>query len=167
VFAGFQGGLDGGARHPLLAANQSHLGDWIPRRVSRVVPLPELADRLREFVQAFASNREWRYAIISAENGDILGEADLFPRDSSGRVAYDDADRAEIGYWLREDATGRGYATEAASALVEHARTLNRFTHIEIRCDPRNLASAAVPKRLGFTLTNPDAEELQVWSLDL
>ena len=158
---------DAASLHPILAANQAHLGDWIPKRVSSVVPVPELARRLQGFADDFAANREWRFAILSADSTEILGEADLFTRDASGRVHYDAGDRAEIGYWLRGDATGRGLATEAAGALIEVAKTLDRIRSIEIRCNPRNTASAAVPRRLGFTLTNPGAEELQIWSLDI
>lgn len=54
------------------------------------------------------------------------------------------------GYWLRADATGRGYATEATRAAMAVAAALPGITRLEIRCDPRNTRSAAVPRRLGF-----------------
>jgi RimJ/RimL family protein N-acetyltransferase len=56
----------------------------------------------------------------------------------------------EIGYWLRTDATGAGYATEAVKLLVRLAFDLLQAERIEIRCDARNARSAAVPRRLGF-----------------
>jgi RimJ/RimL family protein N-acetyltransferase len=87
-----------------------------------------------------------------------------------------DADRAEIGYWIRADETGRGLVTEAVLAIVDVARRTGRFTHLEIRCDARNGPSAAVPKRLGFELATTIEEpptssegpngQLQVWTLD-
>jgi RimJ/RimL family protein N-acetyltransferase len=58
----------------------------------------------------------------------------------------------ELGYWLRTDATGKGLATEAAAALTQAAFTELRPGRIEIRCDPKNLHSARIPKRLGFRL---------------
>jgi RimJ/RimL family protein N-acetyltransferase len=101
----------------------------------------------------------------------ILGELSLFPRDASGRVPFPAADRVEIGYWLRKDLTGRGYATEATRAMVELAASLRRVRCIEIRCDDRNERSAAIPRRLGFTLLGKDEEDgdshAMIWYLEL
>jgi RimJ/RimL family protein N-acetyltransferase len=80
----------------------------------------------------------------------------------------------ELGYWLREDQTGRGLVTEASRAVLAMAATLPRLSLVEIRCDARNAPSAAVPQRLGFVLasTVPDLAvtpteppiQLQVWT---
>lgn len=158
---------DASELYSILVANQSHLAGWIPDRISRVAPIPELAKRLRLFAADFDANREWRFAIISRETRSLLGEADLFSRDASRRVPYDESDRAEIGYWLRADVTGMGYATEAVRALIDRARTLTRFRSVEIRCAPRNLPSAAIPSRLGFSLTSAGATDVHSWSLPL
>jgi len=56
----------------------------------------------------------------------------------------------EIGYWLRASATGHGYITEAARLLMEYAFTALSANRVEIRCDERNVRSAAVAQRLGF-----------------
>jgi RimJ/RimL family protein N-acetyltransferase len=141
---------------PVLEANAEHLGGWIPAHVAAPAPLPELERRLAGFAADFAAARSWRFAILTADEGDLLGEISLFPRDASGRVPFAHADRVEIGYWLRADVTGRGFATEAARAMVELAGRLG-MPATEIRCDPRNVASAAVPQRLGFRLVAPEA----------
>ena len=56
----------------------------------------------------------------------------------------------EIGYWLRPDAEGTGYATEAVKLLVPLAFELLQAERVEIRCDALNLRSAAIARRLGF-----------------
>ncbi|MEO8102528.1 MAG: GNAT family protein [Betaproteobacteria bacterium] len=56
----------------------------------------------------------------------------------------------EIGYWLRPDAVGTGYATEAVTLLTRLAFDSLQAERVEIRCDALNLRSAAVPRRLGF-----------------
>ena len=137
---------------PILAANVEHFGDWIPRRVSEPASVDRLSERLREFSAAFDATREWRYAIFAADPPRLLGEVSLFPRVASTRVPFAHADRVEIGYWLRADATGHGYATEAARAAVDVALSLPSISHLTIQCDERNAASAAVPRRLGFRL---------------
>ena len=141
---------------PLLIANAEHLGAWIPEQVAKPAPLPDLAERLAGYAANFAAQREWRFAIFASRDDSLLGEASLFPRSAAGRVPYADADRLEIGYWLRADATGRGYATEAAQALLDLAASLPRMLRVEIRCDARNIASAAVPRRLGLHLAESE-----------
>lgn len=56
----------------------------------------------------------------------------------------------EIGYWLRTSAWGRGYVSEAVQVLSRFAFEMLGANRVEIRCDPRNTRSAAVPTRLGF-----------------
>lgn len=157
---------------PILRANHAHLAPWIPARVSTPAPLRELAARLDEFAADFTAGRSWRYAAFDWESGELLGELDLFARDSSARTTVANADRAEIGYWLRADRTGAGYATEGTRAMMDVARAIPEFTRIEVRCDPRNERSAAVPARLGFERVHSDmgengAEPLEIWELTL
>jgi RimJ/RimL family protein N-acetyltransferase len=167
---------DAEALHAILVANYEHLAPWIPARVATPAVVPLLAERLAAFGAEFDADREWRFAMLTSDERTILGEVDLFPRSSAGRVAFPDADRAEIGYWIRADETGRGLVTEAVLAIIDVARRTGRFTHLEIRCDARNAPSAAVPKRLGFelatTIVEPTASpqdpdvQLQIWTLD-
>lgn len=152
---------------PILQANQAHVGPWIPARVSTPSPVPELAERLDKFGELFREGREWRFAMIAGDDGRVLGEVGMFPRNASGRIGHAEADRAELGYWLREDATGQGLVTEGAQALVDLARSMREFSHLEIRCDPRNAPSGAVAQRLGFDLVETTDEPLQIWTLSL
>jgi RimJ/RimL family protein N-acetyltransferase len=137
----------------VLQENAEHLGAWIPARVATPVPLPSLRERLRGFADDFAASREWRYGLFVGDDDDVLGELSVFPRNAAGRAPFAIADHVELGYWVRADATGRGFATEAARAVFTMVSGISRFTHVEIRCDPRNVRSAAVPVRLGFVLT--------------
>jgi ribosomal-protein-serine acetyltransferase len=57
----------------------------------------------------------------------------------------------EIGYWLRASAEGYGYVTEAARLVTDFCFTHLHANRVSIRCDERNLRSAAVARRLGFT----------------
>ena len=59
----------------------------------------------------------------------------------------------EVGFILHPDHWGRGYAQEAMAAILP--RIFARFPQIEAltaEIDPRNAASAALLRRLGFTL---------------
>jgi RimJ/RimL family protein N-acetyltransferase len=161
---------DAPALSPLLVANFEQLIAWIPAHVATPAPLPELAERLTAFGDAFTANRDWRYAMLRRDNGLLLGEFALFPRDASSRVHARHADRVEFGYWLRGDAYGLGFVTEAANAIRAMIGAHQALCQLEIRCDARNSRSGAVPARLGFTLTNPgavakaDATLMQLWT---
>lgn len=109
---------------------------------------------LRDGHDRFAANQEWNYALIEATSGELVGSAGLH-RD-------EDPDCPEIGYWVRTDRTRRGYATEAARVLAEAAfRCLGGVQRVKIRMDQANVASAAVPSKLGFQLFAEESREIE------
>ena len=61
-----------------------------------------------------------------------------------------DRDDVEIGWHLFPEVQGRGYATEAARAVVEHAAA-GGIGEVHAVTDPANEASQAVCRRLGMT----------------
>ena len=75
------------------------------------------------------------------------------PRLIGGVGLYDAAGAWELGYWLTPTAWGCGYATEAAGAMLRHARDGLRVAAVQAGhfCD--NPASGAVLRKLGFVAT--------------
>lgn len=61
--------------------------------------------------------------------------------------------RRELGYWLARDHWGRGYATEAAGAMLAAARDSLRLKRIEAGHFLDNPASGRVLEKLGFRPT--------------
>jgi len=59
---------------------------------------------------------------------------------------------AMIWYELHPAATGRGIASEAASAVLEFGFQKLKLHRIWADCDPRNIASCRVAQRLGMQL---------------
>lgn len=131
---------------PLLKAaidsSLEHLRRWMPWARNEPTPLEGIRERLELFSSNFDRGVEWLYGIFTPEGTRVLGGTGLHPRI---RVTG-----LEIGYWVREGETGKGYATEAAAALTAAGMALPHIDHIEIRCDPRNTLSAAIPSRLGY-----------------
>ncbi|HEX7835458.1 MAG TPA: GNAT family N-acetyltransferase [Pseudolysinimonas sp.] len=64
-------------------------------------------------------------------------------------VSVDDAG-GEIGWTLRSDVQGKGYATEAASAMLDYAFDVLKLHRVRAELDPRNTASVALCRRLGM-----------------
>lgn len=138
-------------KHALLLkaavdANLEHLQAWMPWATSEPTPLAELHLRLARFREDFDAGHSWLYGIFPPDESSVLGGLGLHPRpdQSSGSIAI------EIGYWLRADVTGHGYATEAVVAATGMATRLPGVSGLEIRCDPGNTRSAAVALRAGF-----------------
>ena len=84
---------------------------------------------------------EWNYAIFTPDD-DFVGSTGLHDRVGPGAL--------EIGYWIRSDHTGRGYATMSVVALAEAALTLPGINQVVIRHDAANAKSGAVAARAGF-----------------
>jgi ribosomal-protein-alanine N-acetyltransferase len=59
--------------------------------------------------------------------------------------------RGEMGYVFRRSHWGRGYATEAAAAILRFGLTVAGLHKISATCDPDNVASARVLEKIGMT----------------
>ncbi|HEY4319921.1 MAG TPA: GNAT family protein [Gemmatimonadales bacterium] len=128
----------------VVDANLVHLQRWMPWAMHEPSPPEVVAERVTQFADAFSAGIEWLYGIFAPDGNDLLGGCGLHPRIGPSGL--------EMGYWLAAEQTGKGFATEAAGALTGAALALPGIDHTEIRCDPWNLASAAVPRRLGYRL---------------
>jgi RimJ/RimL family protein N-acetyltransferase len=159
----------------VLAVNQDHLTGWIPAHVSRWGTTDELESRIAGWRADFECGRAFRWGIFAADHpsgaiqGDTpdsllpLGEISLFPRTAHARTRISEADRLEIGYWLRNDATGKGYVTEAIQALPGIVAPWPGLAKLEIRCDPANAPSISVARRLGFHPVHESPTDM-IWS---
>ncbi|MCX4747454.1 GNAT family N-acetyltransferase [Kitasatospora sp. NBC_01287] len=91
----------------------------------------------------------YRLAVTLTEEGEDavpLGNAVL------GVEGVESQRAAFIGYALRRDAWGRGYATEIARLLCDFGFGTLDLHRLAARLDPQNLASARVLRKLGFQL---------------
>jgi len=90
------------------------------------------------------------------ESGLCLGQVGI----NSGPLFPED----EIGWLVFPEAEGRGFASEAASALLDWARRVKRFKTLVSYVDPKNERSCRLAERLGATLdeqaARPDPADL-------
>ncbi len=95
---------------------------------------------------------DYTYLMVAGDAG-IVGACGLHRRVGP--------DGLEIGYWVHAGHTRRGYATAAAAALTTTALALPGIERVEIHCDEANAASAAVPRRLGYTLERMEERPIE------
>ena len=81
-------------------------------------------------------------------SGRLLGGVGLLDHDDWTATPV----RIEIGWLIRKDAWNRGYATEAARAVLRHAAAAQGLERVICIVDPRNIASRRVAEKLGLEL---------------
>lgn len=114
---------------------------WADREPETV---EEVIAKLRRFRHSFDADEDWIYGIFDAKTGEVAGGSGLHRRAGPGGL--------EIGYWVHAERTRQGIATEVAAALTRIAFEIHRMRWTEIRCAVSNVASAGVPKKLGYEL---------------
>jgi RimJ/RimL family protein N-acetyltransferase len=125
-----------------LDSSLDHLRPWMPWARYEPEPLEAKVDLLRRFRGWFDLGQDFVYGIFSRDESEVVGGTGLHTR------VGDDA--FEIGYWIRASRTREGLATEAAAALTRVAFDICEVDRVEIRVDPANDRSLAVPQKLGF-----------------
>ena len=127
--------------HPDIARYQ----DW-------TVPFTtEMAERLIEGQSALdgPTNDEWVQLAVELRDGPTHGSA----IGAIGDVAvgiHDDGRQATIGYSIAATEQGKGYATEAVTAVVAALFTEAGIHRVSASIDPGNTASRRVLEKLGF-----------------
>ena len=119
-----------------------HLLPWMPWAYNEPEDIQKKVDRLRNFRGRFDLGQDFVYGIFSKDESEVLGGTGLHTRLG--------IDAREIGYWIRKDSINQGLATEVSAALTKVAFEIDKMRRVEIHCDPDNVRSAAVPRKLGF-----------------
>ena len=146
-------------------ASIDHLLPWMPWAADEPQPLEAKVDLLRQFRGNFDLGADFVYGIFEPDESAVVGGTGLHTR--LGPEVY------EIGYWIHADRSGHGYAREATAALTRVAFELTPKERIDIRCDPANERSRAIPRALGYTeeatlrrrLHYPEPRDVVIYSL--
>jgi RimJ/RimL family protein N-acetyltransferase len=133
---------------PLCAAvleTWDQLNQWMPWARER-------KDATNDFYEAYAIENAAKF--ITRENLAVLAfersTGDLVASSGLHRIDWD-IGQFEIGYWVREEAQGQGYAQEIADALTRYAFDALCANSVLICHSEGNEASRNVITRLGFT----------------
>lgn len=105
--------------------------------------------------KTFAAGKGVALAIERREDGALVGAVDL-------RIDPDHR-RAELGYWIGKPYWGRGYATEAAAALVGYGFDVLGLNRIYAYHFTRNPASGRVLQKIGMRHEGTLREHTMKW----
>lgn len=117
-------------------ANDRRIADMLAR-----MPHPYGEAEARSFIDMTANRTQGcAYALTLAETGAFIGGAGL---DTKPRGL-------ELGYWVGEPHWGKGFATEAAHALIDLAFRATDIEQLNASCRVVNEASRRVIHKCGF-----------------
>ncbi len=104
-------------------------------------PPHDSLEETHAYVVGNAEQDRWLSWALTETGGEALGWVVLGEHRDGVR---------ELGYILRRDCWGRGYAGEAVAAVVDHGFRSLRLRRIFADCDPDNLGSIRILENLGF-----------------
>lgn len=103
-------------------------------------------------VQKFDDELAYNFAVADKQSGEIYGFVGVSNNKSHNN--------GEIGYWIGEEYWGRGYATEAVSALIRFAFEEKGLHRVFARHLSSNPSSGKVMTKAGMTYEGTQIEQV-------
>jgi RimJ/RimL family protein N-acetyltransferase len=125
-----------------IGTSIEHLAPFMPWADAQAATAGFQRSRLTDGDGRWETGEEHVFLLVDPAETEVLGGLGLHRRIGPGAI--------EIGYWLRVDCTGRGLMTRAVAAVTAVAFALDDIDRVEVHTDTNNVASAAIPQRLGF-----------------
>lgn len=121
--------------------NRAYLGEWLGW-AKDMHTLEEAQSFIKRGLTRFCDDGLPWVGIWLGER--MVGGLLFFPLDPRLRST-------EVGYWLGQDAAGRGLMTRALRAMLHYAFDLLAVNRVGLQAEVENARSRAVAERLGFT----------------
>jgi len=123
------------------------------------IPHPYEPGMAEAWIAGHARDRELGKAVVFAvtlkHTGELVG--------SMGLEVRPEHDRAELGYWIGRPYWGKGYATEAAKAVVRFGFCNLRLNRLEAHHFTRNPASGRVLEKIGMRRESLRRQAVKKW----
>jgi RimJ/RimL family protein N-acetyltransferase len=123
-----------------IFSNEEALRYWSHGPMTDAAEADRLLDDIRRHA---AAGTLFQWGIARRSGDEVIGTCTLHRIDRAHR-------RAEIGYIVRRDLWGQGFAHEALTTLLNHAFGALNLHRLEADIDPRNAASIRSVEKLGF-----------------
>jgi RimJ/RimL family protein N-acetyltransferase len=118
------------------------------REFMRAFDRVEVVERLRRDDQEWSEYGHGMFALLASDDGRFLGRIAL--------KYWPEFEEAEVGWVLRPEAWGHGYATEAARACAGWGFREFAYPYLTAMIRPGNARSIRVAERLGMTPLRED-----------
>jgi ribosomal-protein-serine acetyltransferase len=132
---------DAAELYALTDANRAHLRRWLPW-VDLVMSEDDTQSFLATVTAQYKEGRGPTFGVLRDDA--LVGVVGYLPIDRVNRCG-------EIGYWLAEREQGRGIMTASCRFAVRYGFLTLDLNRVQIAAGIDNVASRAIPERLGFT----------------
>jgi RimJ/RimL family protein N-acetyltransferase len=132
-----------------VTESAEHLRPWMPWIAQEPLALEARRARIEAWERDRAGGGDAYLGVFV--DGRIAGGGGLHRRIAP--------DGLELGYWIHPSFVRPGLATRAAALMTGAALARPEITHVEIHHDKANVASAGVPRKLGFELIGEAPDE--------
>jgi RimJ/RimL family protein N-acetyltransferase len=105
--------------------------------------------------EAFEKRGDVSFATTIRDSGELAG--------AIGLLIAREHDRAEVGYWIGAEYWGRGYASEAAEAVLRYAFEVADINRVFAAHFSRNPASGAVLRKIGMRHEGTSLQQFKKW----
>lgn len=109
----------------------------------------QVEQRLRKETETYNNFNIQYWPIYLIETNQNIGCCGIRPYDFENNIF-------EMGIHLKEQYFGKGFAKEACLAVIEYAFNYLKADALFVGHNPKNLASARLIKKLGFTYTHDE-----------
>lgn len=106
--------------------------------------IDEVRASIQKRIDCLAANGFTLWTVVIADTNEVIGDCGVIPIDWT-------EPEFELGYRFRPSAWGKGYATEAGIAAMDHAWRVSTLDTIYAVTDLENAASQRVLTKIGFT----------------
>ena len=131
---------------PLTLADADAVWQWVSdERVARYMVYPTYTDKekLYEWLRSVeADDDTYEFGFVRLSDGDLIGSGSIGPDRKEGFWGF--------GYNLRHDCWGMGFATEAAQAMIDFAKTTFGITRFRASHVEPNRVSGRVMEKCGL-----------------
>ena len=155
---------DAQAIFQILDEHRIKLQQWLPW-VNRMKSEKDVVNFLKESI-AFNQGGQKLMAFVFFQNK-LVGSLSLLRIDKKNK-------KAEMGYWLHPDMWRQGIMTSTCSGFIDFVFSNYPLNRLEIKTQPENIRSRAIPIRLRFrlegrlredTLLNGTFHDTEIFSL--
>ncbi len=149
----------------MLARNKDYMLPWIPWADKEPQSIKKKKEKIREWNGQFLLDQTYSYGVFIKEK--LIGFCNMFDRRGK--------DILEIGYFIDQQESGKGYGTECTYALTKLGFKHIAIDKLVLYISPKNIASHQIPKKLNYKIEsikkvfakedNGKRQEEMIWAM--
>ena len=136
--------------------NKDFFEPWEPMQSARHFTLQGQREEIERAVQDARRDARYAFGVFSKAGDELVGRVAL------SNVARGAWQNATLGYYIAQEHTGKGYATDAVRLALDFGFGPAGLHRVQAAVLPRNAASRRVLEKAGFSREGRSTKYLQI-----